>query len=36
MSILLCVLRETIFAAFATGLFYPIDDVHPRSMSSEE
>ena len=27
---------ETIFAAFATGLFYPIDDVHPRIMSSKE
>ena len=25
---------ETIFVAFASGLFYPIDDVHPRIMSS--
>ncbi len=25
---------ETIFVAFAGGLFYPIDDVHPRIMSS--
>ena len=25
---------ETIFAAFATGLFYPLDDVRPRIMSS--
>jgi len=27
---------ETIFAAFASGLFYPIDDIRPRVMSSEE
>jgi len=25
---------ETIFAAFATGLFYPLDDVRPRIISS--
>jgi DNA-binding CsgD family transcriptional regulator len=28
--------HETIFAAFATGLFYPIDDVRPRIMPAKE
>lgn len=28
--------RETIFAAFASGRFYPTDDVHPRIMSTKE
>lgn len=27
---------ETIFAAFATGLFYPLDDVRPRLKSEKE